>query len=351
MQAGIHHEAHRAQLLVVQPAEPLVWIGEHPEFLAEILGIERPALDVGRVVAAEAAELRQVRSSSCCDRALEVVAGRCLVQRQRLHAELRLRRQVEGVDVENAGPRAVRRRALVEGAGRRLRAERLHLADLVVGLREHREELRQRGVDAHLEVAIALHEIRALREVELRIRPQVLEESLEVALEADLPAHAIHLAEDARDLVETDLVDLLRRHVGRRVLLHAGTHTTPCRPAARSRRPSCASSAGTRHARSREHAGRRARPCPRSPPCTRPSGAPDPRPALCPGNRRPARKTGCPRPSPRSSPSSCGSTFSMIGRGCTTPLRHSLAHVHDRLVHEHDESVEALAASSRSPRP
>ena len=149
-----------------------------------------------------------------------MMPGRCFVQRKRLHAELRLRFQVESVDVEDAGSRSIRGRALVIGAGRRLRAVRLHLADLVIRLRQHREQLRQCGVDAHLQVAIALQQVRALREIELRIRLQVVEERLEVALEANFPPHPVHLAEDPRDLVEADLVDLLRRHVGRRVSLH-----------------------------------------------------------------------------------------------------------------------------------
>ena len=120
VQAGVHHETHRAQLLVVQAAEPLVGIGEHPELLAERLGVQRPALDVGRVAGAEAPEARQVLEF-LLDRHLEVMARRRLVQRQRLHAELRLRLQVEGVDVEDAGPRTVRRRRLVVRARRRLR--------------------------------------------------------------------------------------------------------------------------------------------------------------------------------------------------------------------------------------
>jgi len=144
---------------------------------------------------------------------------RCFVQRQRLHAESRLGFQIERVHIENAGSRPVRRRALVIGAGRRLRAIRLYGANLVVRLRKQRKQLRQRRVDAHFEFEIALQQVRALREIEPRIRLQVVEECLEVSLEADYLPHTVHLAEDPRDLVETDLVDLLRRHVGRGVLL------------------------------------------------------------------------------------------------------------------------------------
>ena len=159
--------------------------------------------------------------------------GRCLVQRQRLHAELRLRLQVEGVHVEDAGPRAVRRRALVEGAGRRLRAERLDLADLVVGLREHREELRQRRVDAHLEVAIALQQVRALREVELRIGLEVREERL-AGRPRSRPACARRpsrrgCARPRRGRPGGSAPASCRSSCAPA----RGTHTRPCRPAAR----------------------------------------------------------------------------------------------------------------------
>jgi hypothetical protein len=39
MQARVDDEPHRAQLLVVQAAEPLVRIGEHAQLLAERLGV------------------------------------------------------------------------------------------------------------------------------------------------------------------------------------------------------------------------------------------------------------------------------------------------------------------------
>src|SRR5262245_38003537 len=43
VQAGVDHQAHRAQLLVVETTEPLVRIGEQTELAAEVLGVQRPA--------------------------------------------------------------------------------------------------------------------------------------------------------------------------------------------------------------------------------------------------------------------------------------------------------------------
>src|SRR5262245_43315883 len=72
VQAGIHHQPHRAQLLVVETAEPLVRIGEHAELATEELRVQSPALDVGGVIPAEAAEARQP-GQLLLDRNLEVM--------------------------------------------------------------------------------------------------------------------------------------------------------------------------------------------------------------------------------------------------------------------------------------
>mmetsp|Transcript_44827 Transcript_44827/g.105548 ORF Transcript_44827/g.105548 Transcript_44827/m.105548 type:complete len:492 (-) Transcript_44827:113-1588(-) len=170
-------------------------------------------------MAAEAAEGRQagvfLRNAD-----LEMVARRGLVQRQGLHAEDRLGLQVEGVDVEHAGPRAVRRRMLIGRTGVAFRAEGLDLLDLVVGLGRDVEELGRQAIDLLLQLAVAVEQILWPGEVELGVVLQVFEEGLQVALEADLLAHALHLAEDAGHFLQAQCMDLVRRQRQRRVLAH-----------------------------------------------------------------------------------------------------------------------------------
>ena len=212
VQARVHHQADRAEQLALEAAEILVRVGIHSEVRPERLGVEAPALAVGRV-AAEAAEPGQFLLLAR-DGDLEVVPGIALVQRQRLHRPLRPRAQVVGVGVEDAGARAVLARGLVAAAGGALLAEGLHGAHLVVRLRQHLEQLRQLRVHAFLDVPVAGHQRLARGPDEARVRVQEAEECVEVALEADALHHALHLAADARDLGEADLVDLGRRERG-----------------------------------------------------------------------------------------------------------------------------------------
>ena len=266
---------------------------------------------------------------------------RCFVKRQRLHSEFRLGLQVESIDVEDAGAGTVRRCALVEGARSGFRPERLYLADLVVRLREHREELRQRRVDPHLEFTVSLHEVAALREVELRIGFKVPEEGGEVAFEANLPAHGVHLVANSRDFVEANLVDFLRRHACRRVPIHkeripvfAVGQRGPGDCRARFRHVLVTHIVANPPVRRNDLVVDR-----------RPVGGRQPLPLLDrhrirkPADRREERAVlrlrddhavELPEHLLHDRP------------GLHHALRHALAHVHDRLVHVHDEAVEAL---------
>ena len=82
---------------------------------------------------------------------------RAFVQVERGHARRRPRRQVVGVEVEDAGPRAVGRALLIAAAGLELLAERLVRPDLELRLgdasRNSRGILR---VDRLADVVIAL---------------------------------------------------------------------------------------------------------------------------------------------------------------------------------------------------
>jgi hypothetical protein len=144
-----------------------------------------------------------------------MMAGRGFVQRQRLHAELRLRFEIVGVDVEDARALAVGGGRLIEAAGRGLRAEWLHCAHFVIRFRKNGEQLRQPCVDVLLQIPIALHQRCFVVVIEARILLQEFEERRQIALEADLLLHLFHLAANARDLFQAELVDGVRRQIGR----------------------------------------------------------------------------------------------------------------------------------------
>ena len=76
------------------------------------------------------------------------------------------------------------------------RAVRLDRPHLVTGLREDREEFRQRRIDAQLECPVPLEQVLAVREVEARIGLEIRKEGLQVAVEADRAPHPVHLAQD-----------------------------------------------------------------------------------------------------------------------------------------------------------
>ena len=146
--------------------------------------------------------------------------GRRLVQRERFHAVDRLRFQVVGVDVEDAGPRAVGRAAGIRSARGGSGTERLHLAYLVIRFRHHRKKPRQLGVELALDAPVAGQEIRGIGEIKRGFLLHVAEELHERALEADFPHHLFHARADARDFREADCVDLARRHRGRGLVAH-----------------------------------------------------------------------------------------------------------------------------------
>ena len=125
------------QQLGVEGAEVRVRIGVDAELLAERFGVKAPALVVGRL-AGEAAEARQLLELAL-DRDLEVMARYRLVQEQRLQRPARPRLEVERVDVEDAGTRAVLRGRLVLPARGGSGAKRLDRPDLEVGPRPERE--------------------------------------------------------------------------------------------------------------------------------------------------------------------------------------------------------------------
>ena len=215
--AGIDDQAHRPQHLVVEAAEALIGIGLHAELVPQGLGVERPALDEGGV-AAEAHEGGQV-GILVGEADLEMMARRALVEIERLHAVGPPRRQVVGIVIEDAGPRAVRRAVLIGAAGLVALAEGLDLADLEPGARQGREIFADPRVDLAADRIIALaHPVAALR-LELAVGAQMLEELGERAVEADPGLDRLHLAADPGDLAEAEIVDIVGGEREGRVLL------------------------------------------------------------------------------------------------------------------------------------
>ncbi len=131
-----------------------------------------------------------------------------LVQEQRLHAPDRSRLDVVGVRIEHARAAAVGRSCAVLPARRRNLAKPLDAPYLEAGLGENVEQLFRQFADAVRHVAIALDQLFGFVEVELVVIVHEFEEILQIAFEADLFHHAMHLAMDARDFVQADLVNL-----------------------------------------------------------------------------------------------------------------------------------------------
>ena len=135
---------------------------------------------------------------------------RCgLMQRQRLHTELRLGLEVESVYVEIARAHAIRRGRLIEPARAAFRTERLHFAHFVVRLREKREQARQQDIDTPLDLAVFRDKIATACEIEPRVVLHETEKSRQITDEASFSHHAAHLIFDTRHLGETQLVNLL----------------------------------------------------------------------------------------------------------------------------------------------
>ncbi|EEF93620.1 hypothetical protein CATMIT_01748, partial [Catenibacterium mitsuokai DSM 15897] len=204
-----HHQPDRAPQLVLQIAEVVVRAFVHAQVLAQRFGVQAPAFGEGGL-AAEAAELGQA-GEFLLQRQLEVMAGNRLVQVQVFRVPGLARGQVIGVDVEDARPRAVFARTHVRTAGRRLRAEGFDRTDLERRLRRQRELFGNALVDLRFQAAVMRQQCRLVLEHETRIGLQEFEERRAAALELERGDGLVHLAVDARDFVQADLMDLRRR--------------------------------------------------------------------------------------------------------------------------------------------
>src|SRR6266404_1296023 len=157
MHPGIHNKAHRAPHLVAELPEFRVWIGVEADVLAEALAVQRPALDKRRV-AEVLAKLRRV-FHFLRQRNLQMVPGDRFMQRERFHFPLGPRVQIVRIDEIAAGPPGLRRTRLIVSGGLRGRLEIGNGADAVRQARQLAEKMRQAGIDALGDDAVAVHKI------------------------------------------------------------------------------------------------------------------------------------------------------------------------------------------------
>ena len=146
------------------------------------------------------------------------MSGDGLVERERLEVVERPALERVGVHPVDARLGAPFRRADVAAARVLRRDVGRHRLDGVRETRQLPEQRRQLPVDLLRDERRARQQLVRRLRVELRIGAQEVEERRHVALEAGLLHHLVHLGGDAFDFLEADLVDLLRRQVGRRVL-------------------------------------------------------------------------------------------------------------------------------------
>ena len=143
-----------------------------------------------------------------------------LVQVERLHRILRARRQVVRVDVKHARALSIGTPRHVGSGSLARRTKRLDGPDLERCLRLDRKEQRQGRRHPLPQCIVSREQFARLLVIEARIRAQRVEEAPQVAGVADLLLDPLHFRPDPRDLRKTELVHLLRRHRGARVIAH-----------------------------------------------------------------------------------------------------------------------------------
>ena len=151
------------------------------------------------------------------DRLLQAVARLGLVQRQRQHLPFRPRLRLVQVHEEVGRPRAVWRAGVGIRGGHVGRDGVRNRRDAVREPRRRADHLHQLRIDALGHRSVTVQQVFGRLEVEPRVGPEVREELRQRAREAGLRFDLLHRGLDARDLLQPDLVDLLRREVGRRV--------------------------------------------------------------------------------------------------------------------------------------
>ena len=217
MDAGVDDEPRGAEDLRLQVAEAARRILVQADLGAEGFGIQRPTFAVGHEPE-RTAKLGQLAEFDR-PRDLQVVAGHGFVGGQRFHRPARGGFPGGGVGVEPTRARTVERRRIVIGrrGGTLKGRDRPHA---VGGTRQFGEELRQFGIDALADVAVAGQQFVGALVEELRIGVEPVGERGEITLPSHLAHHRPDLHLQPGHFAQADRVDLRRCQVGGGVRAH-----------------------------------------------------------------------------------------------------------------------------------
>ncbi len=222
--AGVHHQPRGAEQLGLQRAER-VGRGRVEALLErEVLGVQRPALDVGRE--RDHAPEERHAGELLRHRDLEVVPRDALVIRERAHAGTVGLARVAQVGVEHARPPAVERAALVVGAGAPGLAELRHATHLEPRVRPHMEQRVAAPARVVEDGLIVGEDARAARVARRIAEPRLVAERVHRAREpAVVDPLALeqrpHLGLDPRHLGQPERVDAVGTQVAGGVVTQA----------------------------------------------------------------------------------------------------------------------------------
>ena len=209
--AGVHHQPHRAPHLHFQLAVALVRRFVQAHLDAEGLAVQRPAFDAGgvlhRAVAAEGGQVSRLLQQ----RQVHQVAGPGFVQRERRVQVARAFGR-QATDPENAGRRAVGRAGL--GVGRR-HVRRYGIGDAVHAVGDARD-VAEVGRDAAVDALAKAFDLPAQhlsrRRDELRVGGEEAAVAGHVAGVTGLRGNGLDFAGNARHFGQAERVHLLGGH-------------------------------------------------------------------------------------------------------------------------------------------
>ena len=209
--AGIDHQPGRPPHLVGQATKIGIRIGIKTHLDAEVFAVKRPAFPEGGDVEI-APELRH-RLHLLCQRTLEVMAWRRLVQSERLEC-------VEGPFVERVGIDPIGAGLQRAPGGRHITATGInrrqvvgHRLDAVRQARQPAEKGGQFAVGLFGQECSPFEQLLRGFGVETWVGAQELQEIGKAAGKSHPVDHRLHFRADPRDLLETQLVDLVGAHL------------------------------------------------------------------------------------------------------------------------------------------
>ena len=152
-----------------------------------------------------------------------MMSGNTFVIGEGLHEEFRLFLHIFQIDVIGAGTRPIQRGRIIKGAKGRVFAKGFNAFDnhISFGLGdEKRVELNAHFVNhsggfGHIGIAAFVR----IGEGKLRVRAQECEELFQATVKSNTGHNFLHLALDARDFFEANLMNFIRCQLCRRIML------------------------------------------------------------------------------------------------------------------------------------